>query len=227
MSMKIDAIQGLRGIAALMVFFSHAFCMPKSCLTDLIDTPWHIFFDGQIAVMLFFVVSGFFYYKENMKPSVKTYAKGIKNKIFRIFPAYIITMIIGYILCNIQLNYESILFTDWANKFWLNKIDVIELLKQITVVWPHDADLINPPTWYIEMEVRLFLVIPIIIMLCNTKYTNWFIILPLIFLSIYGGESLFFYAACMCGCISKVIYNNLIRINFIYNLIHINTYKYI
>lgn len=67
------SIQGLRGIAALIVFFSHALCFPNSdVIIKLKDSPLHLFFDGQIAVMIFIAISGFFYYKTS-GPSLKTY----------------------------------------------------------------------------------------------------------------------------------------------------------
>ena len=66
-----------------------------------------------------------------------------------------------------------------------------ELIKALTVIWPHDFNLINPPTWYIGLEVRLFLLIPILIMLCNTKYTNWWLLIFIAFLFIATNRFLF------------------------------------
>ena len=73
---RLHSIQGLKGIAALMVYFSHALCMSISPLNHLNDTPLHIFYDGQIAVVIFIVISGFFYYKKDLKPSLLTYMGG-------------------------------------------------------------------------------------------------------------------------------------------------------
>lgn len=170
------------------------------------DSPFHIFFDGQIAVVLFVVLSGFFYYKKGC-PSVKSYVFGVRNKIFRIFPAYIISMLISYLLCNLDCTYDITLFSEWSNTFWQQKASFLELLKQLTVLWPHDANLINPPTWYIGLEVRFFLVIPLLVMMCNTKYTSWYILIPIALLLILSGR--IFYATCILGCITRVIYNKL------------------
>ena len=205
---KIESIQGLKGIAALMVFFSHALCMPITPFYGLRDTPWHFFYDGQIAVMLFIVISGFFYFKPS-KPTIESYLGGVKKKILRIFPAYIISMIIGFVCCNLNLDYNANFFTDWSNQFWRESVGFNELCKQLTVLWPHNPDLINPPSWYIGMEVRLFLVIPLIIMLCNIKYLKWYILIPLSLLIFYGDSN--YYSACLCGCLTKIAYDKILK----------------
>lgn len=200
---KIEAIQGLRGIAAIMVFLSHALCMPISPFYLVYKNhPLHFFYDGQIAVVLFIVISGFFYWKER-KPSIYNYMAGLKSKIIRIFPPYVFSMIIAWGLCNCLLTYDKSTFTDWANTFWQDTVSLSELIKSLTVVWPHDFNLINPPTWYIGLEVRFFLLIPILIMLCNTKYTNWWILIILIPLFIVNNR--FYFAICLCGSITKII----------------------
>lgn len=62
MSREVNlSIQGLKGVAALVVFFSHSLWMYDLNLVAMLSsTPWHIFWDGQCAVMIFFAISGFF-----------------------------------------------------------------------------------------------------------------------------------------------------------------------
>ena len=93
---RIGSIQGLKGIAAFVVFLSHVFMTYKSDLvTSLKYSPFHFFFDGECSVMIFFAISGFFYY--NSKPSsISSYFSGVKKKIIKIYPPYIIIMMIGY-----------------------------------------------------------------------------------------------------------------------------------
>ena len=53
-------IQYLRGICALVVFFSHALNIFKiDWVQYLMPTPFHFFFDGQWAVIFFFTLSVF------------------------------------------------------------------------------------------------------------------------------------------------------------------------
>ena len=61
-------IQSLKGIAAIMVFLSHSLHQfPNKTIETLHDSCLHFFFDGQIAVIIFMAISGFFYYKPNEK----------------------------------------------------------------------------------------------------------------------------------------------------------------
>ena len=56
-------IQGLRAIFAMMVFLGHAFgALKTSWYEPLYHTPVHLFWDGAISVVCFFVLSGWFYY---------------------------------------------------------------------------------------------------------------------------------------------------------------------
>lgn len=84
--MKSATIQNLRGICALMVFLSHSLLMYRNeVIGDLYHSPLHFFFDGAIAVNIFFAISGFFYYK-NEELSAKKYVKGLFRKTIKIYP---------------------------------------------------------------------------------------------------------------------------------------------
>lgn len=75
-------IQGLKGIAAIVVFLSHALNMYKiSWVQNFMDTPVHLFFDGQCSVIIFLTISGFFYYKAGMSKALDFhYMEGLKKK---------------------------------------------------------------------------------------------------------------------------------------------------
>lgn len=82
------SIQGLKGIAALVVFFSHSLnIIQNNFVQEIGKTPLHLFFDGQCSVILFFVISGFFYYREKVIDKTN-YIKLIKKKIIRIYCVY-------------------------------------------------------------------------------------------------------------------------------------------
>lgn len=195
--MKNESIQGLRGVAALMVFFSHALLLPSiPSVLPFKESFFHIFFDGQVAVMIFITISGFFYYNNHLF-SVHRYIQGIKRKSLRILLPYVIVMTVAGILCNNRLEYDAGLFSEWGNSFWKDNVSFVEYLKQISVLYPHDTHLINPPTWYILIEVRLFLLIPLIVMLNNHQFARWWIVALFVFAMMLGVGK--YYGACILG----------------------------
>ena len=186
MVQKSGSIQGLKGIAAFIVFLSHALMTFKSDLVLAVyHSPFHFLFDGQCSVMIFFSISGFFYYNAK-NSSVKSYFSGIRKKIKKIYPPYIIIMIVGYFLCNLHLDYPASLFTDWSNSFWVKDVSFVELLKQLSILYPHDSKLINSPVWYLNIEVKCFLIIPLIIIAFKSKYGGIWCLFPFWFLMIFG-----------------------------------------
>ena len=164
-------IQGLKGIAAIVVFLSHALNMYKiSWVQDFMNTPMHLFFDGQCSVIIFLTLSGFFYYKAGkLKALDYHYMEGLKKKIIRIYPQYIICIIVGTILCNILCicSYNEDLFTSWSSSFWTQPISMVQLISQIPIFVGLNPDLIDPPVWYLLYEVRAFFIIPIVVIVVN------------------------------------------------------------
>lgn len=72
-------IQALRGFCAVVVFFSHALHIYNCELIDSLDkTPFRFFYAGEVAVSIFFVLSGFFYYTENEQ--ILFYKKTVLSK---------------------------------------------------------------------------------------------------------------------------------------------------
>lgn len=203
--MRNLSIQGLRGIAAIIVFFSHTLLflnIPQ--ILPIKNSFFHIFFDGQISVMVFIAMSGFFYMKSDSF-SFYSYFSVVKKKTIRIFVPYVIAMTFGAILCNSRIDFCMNNFSSWANSFWKTNITLLEYFKQITVVLPHDTHLINPPTWYIPIEVRLFCVIPLVVFIFNLKKIKWLVFVPFLILMLLGFGQ--WYGACLMGCIMRELLN--------------------
>ena len=175
--MRNDSIQNLRGISAMMVFFSHALMMYRNeAINSLYHSPFHFFFDGSVAVYVFFAISGFFYYKDT-NYSTRNYVKGIGRKIKKIYPSHFVVLIIATILCNMHLDYPRESITDWGNGFWHQEISIEEVLKQSLILFPRDTLLINPPSWYLNIEVTMFLAMPFVVSVFNKIGWRWSILL--------------------------------------------------
>lgn len=92
--MKLQSIQVLRGLAALLVVFYHIRALEIISITanGLNETPYTggIFANGYAGVDLFFVISGFImvYVTEGLKNSVMTSAEFLFARMTRIYPVW-------------------------------------------------------------------------------------------------------------------------------------------
>ena len=91
-------IQGLRAIFAMMVFLGHAFgALKTSWYGPLYNTPVHLFWDGAISVVCFFVLSGWFYY--NVRDlSITSYVRLLLKRTYKIVLPYWIVLLFGALL---------------------------------------------------------------------------------------------------------------------------------
>ena len=97
------AIEGLRGLAMLMVLNCHFFAMFKTEIYFSSEIPvLHAFFlmlhSGYLGVDIFYVLSGFLAWKILFKDK-KIFAKYIKDRINRLMPSYILNLIIVSFAC--------------------------------------------------------------------------------------------------------------------------------
>ncbi|KAL2256530.1 hypothetical protein VTK26DRAFT_1532 [Humicola hyalothermophila] len=154
-------LDGLRGIAAIIVFFCHYTENNFSALTpsyglnpddresSLIQLPFlRIVFSGRPMVHIFFVISGFaLSYKpvkalhaRNLERCYTALASSTFRRPFRLFGPCIVSTFL--ILCLRQTGYLEPAKDTWTDEFWKWKHAVF---RQITWPWSWDHDL-RP--WY-------------------------------------------------------------------------------
>ena len=114
-------------------------------------------------------------------------------------------MVLSYFLLKIciQIPYNHDYFTEWGNSFWTNNISFIELIKQCTILWPHNSDLLNPPSWYLAVEVRLFLIIPLLLFIKNKSKSIGLFIMIIFILAMFCGY-IKYVGACLLGYFSHM-----------------------
>lgn len=96
----IRSYQGIRVIAMLIIFFYHCVSLMNEGLFLKIYS--NLFYDGQFAVILFFMLSGVVTYLSLSKTTkiyeVKEYIFYVLKKIKKIYPVYILSLFLGIIL---------------------------------------------------------------------------------------------------------------------------------
>ncbi|MBC6607781.1 acyltransferase [Hymenobacter sp. BT188] len=88
-------LEALRGVAALIVVWSHAFVFPKFLDPNYAITgPFSFEPPARISVFLFFVLSGYVIGISNKQALTKgTIGKYIKKRLLRIYPIYFLSML--------------------------------------------------------------------------------------------------------------------------------------
>lgn len=177
----------MRGICALMVFSGH--------VTGAYNIPWfqahthhplHLLIDGSAAVIFFFVLSGYFYYTPKFL-TVKSYTHLIIKRVTHLLPPYWISIIAGALLCNYYLSNgisQEHNVTSWFKSFWNEPVSLQKFLVEAKVVLRGGSskEFINPASWYLNADFKMMIIIPILVWMMNK--TRWWLVLPLIILSL-------------------------------------------
>ena len=150
---KLNALQALRGLAFIGVICEH---------TRLIET-------GAFSVSIFFVLSGFLmtysYYHRSIKSSFLSGINLAWNKISKLYPLHIITLIAAI---PFRIESSNEIFTiEFTKKFFLN----LFLLQS----WSPDPNIhfsFNAVSWYLSTSVLLYIMFPFIYKLLK-RYTNY------------------------------------------------------
>src|SRR5580765_7420453 len=97
---KIDAITGLRGLAALLVVYGHAL--------DWFAFPWKNHLSGEIGVTIFFSLTGFlmaYLYLGRTFSAINVVDYAV-SRFSRIAPAYLVILLLSFfVYTNIDPNF--------------------------------------------------------------------------------------------------------------------------
>jgi peptidoglycan/LPS O-acetylase OafA/YrhL len=186
---RFESLDSLRGIAAITVVLSHL-NLDYFNLAQL--APWihrsvfHVFYDGEAAVVFFFVLSGFvlsYKYVNSAKEVFDklSYRNYLLARFFRIYPLVIavigLTALLVYTVPHQYTTEPSSLWTIW---WWKNPFYVESFFKQMTLIWkePVIGNDYAPQTWTLRVEVLLSALVPVLILL-NRQRTSWLILFNL------------------------------------------------
>jgi peptidoglycan/LPS O-acetylase OafA/YrhL len=160
----IKSLDGLRGIAALMVVYFHFFIVIEGISNfELLLKKFAVF--GQTGVSLFFVLSGFLITRilYNSKVDKHYFKNFFIRRALRIFPLYFLFLIIYYYFLPFwfgELNNSP----KWFYWVYLQNI-------AMTFNWPN-----NGPShfWSLAVEEHFYLFWPFVVYFLNTKKVFFF-----------------------------------------------------
>lgn len=94
---RIPALDGLRALAILLVFFRHAaylFSLKKDVTLPDAGALWTVMMNGWIGVDLFFVLSGYLIASSLLKSDRHDWKRYAQKRVLRIVPAYVAVLVL-------------------------------------------------------------------------------------------------------------------------------------
>jgi len=198
-------LDSARGLAAIMVMVFHFVGLKYE--DRLSGQLFSIIFNGSDAVSFFFVLSGFVLsYKYVVLDQPLDIKKFYVNRLFRLWPAYFVTIVIGALNTNIpDLNYHSLI-----DIFILNK----KLFWEEAFIFRGNAHYYGPG-WTLVLELSFSFLIPFAIVLAKKDVR---IIYWLLFAYLVVGNSLrdlyFFHIHFTLGLLLSCLFYKINDISF-------------
>ncbi len=170
---RYDVLDGLRGIAALMVLLYHVFNDAKSFFVW--PTPVNEFFHGFLSVDFFFILSGFVmgYAYDNKWGNDMTLGGFIKRRLIRLHPMIVIGVLIGAVAFALQG------FTKWdGTEVAIQAFMLSVLLGLFLIPSPANIDVrgnteifpLNGPHWSLFFEYIGSLLYGLLLHRLSTKW---------------------------------------------------------
>lgn len=177
---RIKYLDGLRGVAALVVVIYHCISMESTffALPKQVQSFFSIFFNGKDAVNLFFVLSGlvlaYMYTDATNEEVLQDYPNYLKKRAIRILPMYWINYFFLMVIGAIPAMMKGVYFRD----LWYNHQSIF---KEILLVRGDHTFYL--PGWSLEIEIVVSAMIPFLLLLArhNTKLFKIVAVLALVF----------------------------------------------
>lgn len=176
---RIGALDGLRGVAALMVLLHHVLLtLPDFANAEwrvpgatthgvvewlLIRTPLELAWSGETRALLFFVLSGFVLALPWLNGRNAPYGRFLLNRFCRIYPPYLIAMAVAAVgsiaLGGYPLVHATIFFNQlgWAFPASWHAVPSIG-----AVLGNQSSRYMNEAIWTLVWEVRVALIFPLL-----------------------------------------------------------------
>lgn len=174
---RMESLDGLRGIAALAVVFSHALLSqpvfwdhilgkaPNTVLAWIIGyTPIRLLWAADKAVLLFFVLSGFVLTLPWMTGRNRSYGSFLTSRSCRIYLPYCAAMLISAILATALAGHPVAGASDWINGYgWAGGVSEHTLPSVLLVLINQYCTWLDNPTWTLVWEMRVSLIFPLLV----------------------------------------------------------------
>ena len=183
---RLDYLDSLRGIAALIVVFSHFALMvpeavrdPIASLSAGLQSPqnlaiyslWKLHMLARSGVILFFILSGFVLAR-SLSVKHTPYLAYVVKRFFRIYPALLVTVLLSYAL-HLIIGFTHPVSSDWL-KTEVCDVDLsLKTLLKHLLLWGTDGSIVlDGAIWSLVHELRISLIFPVILWTVR-RYRGW------------------------------------------------------
>ena len=174
------ALEGLRGVAAVTVVLRHTFnavAMPLSVREAAFQSPLALLLNGQGAVQLFFVLSGYVLAGSVARGSGPVgLSQFLIKRVFRIYPPYVIALLLTWAVSFLYVVVPaSVPVTRWYLTYAQVHLPVDQLLPSL--LFPGPSYLQLPVGWTLRVEMIFSLLLPALYLL--GRRVHWIVLLGL------------------------------------------------
>jgi len=207
---RIAELDALRGLAAFTVLINHCLMPYKNIyslfithdpqksntsLNYIMFSPFHIFWNGHSAVILFFILSGFVLSATHYSRTPFVYKNYLIKRLCRLYIPYFTIVTMSVILVNVYHKEHGMSnLSDWFNIMWQDKVSFIDYLRLVFLTG--NTNNVGTTLWTIIIEIEVSIVLPIFILIIkNLSFLKniLFVITYLLMFYILGKTSIFIY----------------------------------
>jgi peptidoglycan/LPS O-acetylase OafA/YrhL len=166
---EIRPLTGLRIVAALLVVVFHMRGNLRAAFPDVAEVFWPVLDSGLLGVDLFFALSGFvltinYVDAGGVRLSQSGTARFLWARIARVWPAYVVTLIIAGIW------HAGLPVIGWQDPVPPDDLSAMSFLRQfgLVVLWnqpDYDRLTWNGPAWSVSAEALAYLAFPVLALL--------------------------------------------------------------
>jgi peptidoglycan/LPS O-acetylase OafA/YrhL len=162
-----------RGLAAFVVLLAHTI---KTFSPTIYQSSFRFVWDSEAAVLFFFILSGFVLAESirSEKLTINSYFKFAFKRICRIYPVFIVVLILAFLLYPLFDNPIS----GWLTEYWQNQPTTFDAIKQsiLIVRMPNQpAGRILPHDWTLSIEILISLALPFLAWI--SKRNSWLVLI--------------------------------------------------